>query len=260
MKAGHTALYGLHVVTELLTKRPHEVSSLLLQERTQEDPAWLQLRKQAHQHHIPVVDCAKAELDRLTQAGVHQGVVALCGDFNYLTLEQLWDRIPTNQTPLLLLLDSVTDPHNLGALIRSAHVLGAHGILLPQDRAAAVTPIVVKSASGATEWLPIARVSNLVRSMQALKERGVWLYGASLHTPTAQPPWSIDWTSPTGLVLGSEGHGLRSLVSKTCDGHVYIPMQGNLRGGSLNVSASGAILLYEVARQRQEKSRFRNKL
>lgn len=255
MKAGHTALYGLHVVTELLTRRPQEVSSLLLQERTQEDPAWSQLRKQAQQNHIPVIDCGKAELDRVTQASVHQGVVALCGDYNYLTLDQLWERIPTNQPPLLLLLDSVTDPHNVGALIRSAYVLGGHGIVLPQDRAAAITPTVVKSASGATEWLPIVKVPNLVRSMQALQEQGVWLYGASLHTPTAQPPWNIDWTSPTGLVLGSEGHGLRPLVSKTCDGHVYIPMQGRLRGGSLNVSASGAILLYEVARQRQLTSR-----
>lgn len=247
---GHMSLYGVHAVLEALERRPKETTALLLSESKYEDAALLPIRRKAQALGIAVIPSNKATLDAHAQGAPHQGVVALCGEYHYTPLEELVTQLPSGKAPLFLVLDGVTDPQNLGALIRSAYLMGAHGVVFPQDRSAAVTPAVIKAASGATEWLPLARVPNLVRAMQFLQEQGVWLYGASLHDSTAKMPWHIDWTGPVGLVLGSEGQGMRPLVRKTCDGHIYIPMQGRLHGSSLNVSASGAMVLYEVARQR----------
>jgi len=148
--------------------------------------------------------------------------------------------------PLLLVLDGVQDPQNLGALVRSAHVLGADGVLIPRHRAAPVTPAVVKASAGATEHTPIAQVTNVARTLEELKERGIWIVGASALG--GRLPSEIDLTVPVALVLGSEGKGVRPLVLRACDLLVRIPMAG--RVASLNVSVAGAILLYETVRQR----------
>lgn len=151
---------------------------------------------------------------------------------------------------MLVLLDGVTDPQNLGALVRSTYVLGGHGVIVPRDRSATITPAAAKAAAGATELLPIAQVPNLVRSMEELRESGVWLIAAVAPGQGGVPPWAIDLTQPSALVLGSEGQGLRPLVRKTCDLRVEIPMQRGLQGASLNVANAGAVLLYEAQRQR----------
>jgi 23S rRNA (guanosine2251-2'-O)-methyltransferase len=143
-------------------------------------------------------------------------------------------------------LDGVTDPQNLGALARSAHALGAHGLVVPKDRAAGVTPAAFKAAAGALEHIPVARVTNVSRALEDLKERGVWT--VALAADGDRDLREVDLTSPIALVLGSEGKGVRPLVRKTCDHVARIPMAG--RVGSLNVGAAGAIALYEVARQR----------
>jgi len=189
----------------------------------------------------------------LSRGGVHQGVLALCGAYRYADgVAPLIERAQAaGAAPLLLVLDGVTDPQNLGALVRTAYVMGGHGVVLPKDRAAPVTPTVVKAAAGATEHLPIALVTNLARSLQELKERDVWLVAAVAPGQGGQPPWELDLTLPTALLLGSEGRGMRPLSRKMSEVRVEIPMMGGLSGASLNVAAAGAVLFYEALRQRR---------
>jgi 23S rRNA (guanosine2251-2'-O)-methyltransferase len=190
---------------------------------------------------------ASAELDRMAQ-GKHQGVVAIAGEFDYVELEDLLEGVDSNKQGLLVALDGVTDPHNLGAIVRSALLLGADGVILPRDRSAKVTALVTKTSAGASEHLPIAQVTNLVRALEDLKAAGYWS-AAIASGPKAVPIGELDCSSPLVLVLGSEGKGIRSLVSKTCDFHVEIPMASEAVG-SFNVSVAAAIALYEVSRQR----------
>jgi 23S rRNA (guanosine2251-2'-O)-methyltransferase len=188
------------------------------------------------------------DLDRRARGGVHQGVGAELAEFKYLELPDLLERI--DGKPFLLVLDGVTDPQNLGALVRSAHALGAHGVVVPKDRAAGVTPAVTKAAAGALEHCPIVRVTNLSRALEEMKEAGIWT--VALAAEGEQALGDIDLSTPIALVMGSEGSGVRPLVRKTCDHVARIPMYGNV--GSLNVAAAGAIALYEVARQRAPSS------
>jgi 23S rRNA (guanosine2251-2'-O)-methyltransferase len=152
------------------------------------------------------------------------------------------------ELPLLVLLDGVTDPHNLGAVLRSAHLCGAHGVIIPSDRSAPVNAVTTKVSAGASEYVGVARVRNLPRTMAELKQAGVWLV-AMTASPRSRPLWELDARVPLGLVLGSEGKGLRRLVAQACDHHVEIPMRG-AGVGSFNVSVAAGIALYEVVRQR----------
>ena len=246
-------VYGLRPVEELL-RSGREVALVYLaaagDAERERRGAWKGIIEAAAQRKIAIEDRTREELDALTGGGVHQGVAAIAGEFAYVAAEDLVDEAEARgEPPLLLALDSVQDPQNLGALVRSAHVLGAHGLLLPKDRAAHVTPAVVKASAGATEHVKIALCTNLVRELEALKERGVWIAGALADG--GQEPWQIDLAAPTCLVLGAEGKGLRPLVARACDVRVKIPMAGLV--ASLNVSAAGAVLLYEALRQRRAK-------
>ena len=253
--AATRVVYGVHAVREALRTRRNQVSALLLQKGADGVGSSLggplaPLLEDARKAGITPIEQPRGELDRMSEGGVHQGVVAICGEYVYATVAGILSRAAaTGAPPLVLLLDGVTDPQNLGALVRSVHVLGGHGVIMPQDRAASVTASVVKASAGATELLAIARVPNLVRAMGELKEAGLWLVAATAGEKV-QPPWGLDLRGPTGLVLGSEGKGLRPLVRKTCDLHVEVPMAAGLQGASLNVSNAGAILLYEALRQR----------
>jgi 23S rRNA (guanosine2251-2'-O)-methyltransferase len=238
-------VYGLRPVEELVRSK-REIHALYVAEGDF-SPAIDAVVKAAKGRGVSAAPRARGELDRLAEGKLHQGVVAVAGDFQYVEPIDLVERATARlEIPLLLVLDGVQDPQNLGALVRSAHVLGAHGVIVPKDRAAPVTAAAVKASAGATEHTPIARATNLARAIGELKERGVWVVGAIADG--GQAPWTIDWTQPTALVLGAEGTGLRSLTAKLCDLAVRIPMEG--RVASLNVSAAGAILLYEAARQR----------
>jgi 23S rRNA (guanosine2251-2'-O)-methyltransferase len=191
---------------------------------------------------------AHGELERRSGGGVHQGVGAELEEYRYVELEDLLDKAKESERPaFLVLLDGVTDPQNLGAIARSAYALGAHGIVVPKDRAAGLTPAAFKAAAGALEHCPVARVTNLSRAVEDLKQAGVWT--VALAGEGGEELHRIDLTSPIALVLGSEGEGVRPLVRKTCDHVARIPMYGKV--GSLNVSAAGAIAMYEVARQRR---------
>jgi 23S rRNA (guanosine2251-2'-O)-methyltransferase len=195
-----------------------------------------------------VEDRPRAELDRAAgEGGRHQGVVAWLGEFGYADLDDVLASIG-DERALIVALDGVEDPRNLGAIVRSAYLLGAHGVLIPEHRAAQVTAVVAKASAGASELVPIAQVGNLVRALEQLREAGVWRVGVHA-VDGAQPITAIDGKLPLALVLGSEGGGVRPLVSKHCDFHAIIPM-AQTAVGSFNVSVAAAIALYEIRRQR----------
>jgi len=194
-----------------------------------------------------VREAPREKLDRLAGTDRHQGVVAVVADYRYRELGELLEGArAAGAPPLVVVLDGIEDPQNLGAIIRSAHALGAHGVVIPKDRAAGITPAAAKASAGAVEHCPVARVTNLAQALERLKEAGVWTVATDASAD--EPISAVDLTVPTALVIGSEGAGVRPLVRRTCDRVARIPMQGKV--GSLNASASAAIALYEVLRQR----------
>ncbi|HEY6039527.1 MAG TPA: 23S rRNA (guanosine(2251)-2'-O)-methyltransferase RlmB [Kofleriaceae bacterium] len=246
---GERVVYGAGPVRELIARNPQRVRAIWVDPRRADksagDPV-AQAIIAARQANIVVDDRERDHLDRAAEGGRHQGVVAWLGAFTYAPLEKL---ILPDEPAMLIALDSVEDPRNLGAVLRSAYLLGAHGAIIPEHRAAQVTPLVAKASAGASELLPIALVPNLVRALEELREMNVWRI--AVHAaPNAQRIDQIDGTMPHVLVLGSEGSGVRPLVAKHCDFHAVIPMQRE-GVGSFNVSVAAALALYELRRQRQ---------
>lgn len=234
-------VYGQRPAKEVLATRPKEVEAVLLAEGRHPDP---DLDKRLGVLGLAPVVRSSADLDAMTAGGNHQGIVLVVGEYQYVPLETLLDAAPRD-VPLVVL-DQVQDPHNLGAILRSALVLGAGGVVLPERRSASVTATVVRTSAGATERLAVARVVNLVRALGALKEAGYWLFGAVGEGGEA--PERLTLTGPVALVLGSEGGGLRRSVREACDLLVTIPMADPI---SLNVSVAAGVLLAEAARQRR---------
>lgn len=200
---------------------------------------------------IPYTFVERSVLDKMTKEH-HQGVAAEIAPFTYVEIEDILAKATKKgEAPLVLILSEVEDPHNLGALIRTAECVGVHGIIIPQRRAVAVNETVVKVSAGAAAFMPIARVGNLVQTIEKLKEAGLWIAGAEAERPGSTCIWQCDFTGPMGIVLGSEGKGIAPLLLKSCDYLVHIPMAGQVN--SLNVSNAGAVFLYEALRQRQTK-------
>jgi 23S rRNA (guanosine2251-2'-O)-methyltransferase len=199
---------------------------------------------------VPVRRVPRSELQRIAAGANHQGVVATVAAAHYRQTEELLDalaaRVGTDDPPLALVLDGVEDPRNLGAIIRTAECAGAHGVFVPERRAAGLTETVAKAAAGALEYVPVARAANVVRLIEELKGRGVWTVGTSADTKTDYTGW--DWTQPCALLLGGEGEGLRRLVRERCDVLVSVPLRGRIE--SLNVSVAAGVVLYEAVRQR----------
>lgn len=245
MATGARVVYGVHPVREAL--RSGKVQALFVAEG-ESGPAVKEILDAARGANVQPVFHGRAHLDELAERGVHQGLVAVVGEYSFAQLDELHHIAKKlGQPPLIVVLDSVQDPQNLGALVRTAHVAGAHGIVIPKDRAVGVTPTVVKASAGATEHIKIATVVNVSRALEELKEQGIWIAGAAL-SGESKVPWAIDFTVPIALVLGAEGKGIRPLVQRGCDLLVKIPMAGKV--ASLNVGAAGAMLLYEIVRQR----------
>jgi 23S rRNA (guanosine2251-2'-O)-methyltransferase len=241
-------LYGLNPVRELLRAASTEVSELWLAEGGTRGAAFAELERLARAAGAKVRAAPRPKLDRLAGTDRHQGVVAVVAEFRYADLDGLLARAgESGRPPLLVVLDGVEDPHNLGAVVRSAHALGAHGVVIPKDRAVGVTAAVAKASAGAVERCAIARVTNVTKCLEELKEAGVW--SVALAADGERPLAALDLRGPAALVLGSEGEGIRPLVRKTCDFSAHIPMMGEL--DSLSVSASAAVALYEAARQRR---------
>ncbi len=238
-------VYGINPVLEAL-RAGSRVGRVLVASGAQ-SPALSRVELAAKEAHVAVSRLSVEELTRRATGGVHQGVIAEVESIAYVEVADLLDAAKrAGQPPFIAVLDSIVDPQNLGALIRSAHALGAHGMVIPKDRAAEVTPSAEKASAGAVSYLPLARVVNLSRAIDELKEAGVWTcaLAADGETELAQ----VDFREPSAIVIGSEGKGVRPLVRKTCDRAARIPMAG--RVGSLNASVAGAIAFYEVARQR----------
>jgi 23S rRNA (guanosine2251-2'-O)-methyltransferase len=237
-------LYGVHPVKEAL--RAGRVQALFTVEGDT-GQALREVVEAAARANLQPTPQPRAALDALARGGAHQGVVALTGEYPYASLEELLSTAEkSGRPPLLVVLDSVQDPGNLGALVRSAHVLGAHGVIIPRDRAVGVTATVVKASAGATEHTRVSICTNVARTLEELKKAGLWIAGAVAEG--GAPPWKVDFKGPTALVLGAEGKGIRPLVLRGCDLQVQIPMVGQV--ASLNVGAAGACLLFEALRQR----------
>src|SRR5579864_4101848 len=233
-------LSGIHPITEALRAgRPLE---RLLVAQGAGGPRLQAIIDLARQAEVPVRFEPRLALDRLAGSSAHQGVVALGAAKKYVELEAV------AQAGILVVLDGVEDPHNLGAIIRTAHAAGAAGVVIPERRAANVTDVVAKAAAGALEYLPVARVTNINRTLEELKERGYWIYG--LDERGTEDYDRIEFSKPTALVLGAEGKGLHEQVRKHCDVLVRIPMAGKI--ASLNVSVAAGIVLFDWKRRRIE--------
>lgn len=240
-------LYGVHPVRELLRAGGEGLVELWLAEGGERVRALEEVVRMARAAGGRVREAPRAKLDRLAGTERHQGVVAVVGDYRYRQLEDLLELARAAEEPaLVVVLDGLEDPQNLGAVVRSAHALGAHGVVIPKDRAAGITAAAAKASAGAVEHCAVARVTNLAQALETLKGAGVWTVATDADAPEELS--LIDLTVPTALVIGSEGGGVRPLVRRTCDRLARIPMRGKV--GSLNAAASAAIALYEAARQR----------
>lgn len=239
-------LIGIHSVDSALSRVPGQLCSITIAQECR-NPRVLELRERAREAGIKVLTEARGVIDRRCDDQRHQDVIADFEATNVGTekdLDRLLDSV--DGAPLVLVLDGVQDPHNFGACLRTAEAAGVDLVILPKDRSASLTPVARRSASGAAEVLPILFVTNLARVLRQLKDRGIWLAGTA--DSSGQDLYQANLAGPLGLVMGSEGKGMRRLTAEHCDFHLRIPMQGSV--SSLNVSVATGVCLYEVLRQR----------
>lgn len=245
-------LYGRNAVREALRARRRRLHRLLLAERGREggDQRLRELADEARRAGIAVLEGPRQQLDRAAPGANHQGVALEAGPYPYVDFRELLAE--AGASPLYLALDQVQDPQNVGTLLRTAEAVGVTGVLIPEHRAAAITPAVVNASSGATEHLRVARVTNLARALAQLKGAGVWVAGLEA-APEAGPLDDADLAGPLALVVGSEGRGISRLVRETCDFLVRLPMRGRI--ASLNAAVAGSVALYAADRQRARAGR-----
>ena len=239
-------VYGIHAVTALLTARPADIRVMKLQ-RDRRDERLAEVEERAHQLDITIERLPRKQLDELVE-GAHQGVVVeMDRALANWDEQRLFHKLKTiDHAPLLLVLDGITDPHNLGACLRSADAAGVDAVIVPKDKSADITPVVRKVASGAAEVVPFVRVTNLARTLEKLQAEGVWLFGAAGEAEKTL--YESDLLGPVALVMGAEGKGLRRLTREKCDQLIKLPMLGSV--SSLNVSVATGICLFEIRRQR----------
>ena len=206
------------------------------------------IASRAREAGIVVVEADRRKLDARSRTHSHQGVIALAAVREYVSVQSILDAAAEKgEPPLLVVCDEISDPHNLGAILRTAECAGAHGVIIPKRRSAGLTAIVAKTSAGAVSYVPVARVANLSATLKELKKQGIWVFGTAAEGTTNL--YNADLKGPAAIVIGSEGDGMSRLVSENCDFLVSIPMRGRI--SSLNASAAAAILLYEAVRQRQ---------
>jgi 23S rRNA (guanosine2251-2'-O)-methyltransferase len=239
-------IWGRHAVQSALEGgRPiHKLYCLAGREA---DPAIGRLRARAREQGLVVQEVARPRLDQMVGGEAHQGVVALIAARSYAGFDAILQACRERPDPLVIILDGIEDPHNLGAIVRTACCAGAVGVVIPERRAAGLSGVVEKAAAGALEHVPVARVTNLVRAIEELKEAGVWIVGAEADGP--QLPYAVDLKGAIGLVIGSEGQGMHRLVREHCDFVVRLPLAGPVN--SLNASVAAGVLMFEAVRQRQ---------
>ena len=202
---------------------------------------------QAAEKGVLIQETSRQKLDEMSQTKNHQGVIALVSAHDYVEVEDILNIARAkDEDPFIILLDGITDPHNLGAILRTAECAGAHGVIIPKRRSVGLTAVVAKASAGAVEYMKVARVTNITAAIEELKKKGVWIFGTAAEGSI--PMYEADLKGAAAIVIGSEGDGMSRLVQQSCDVTVHIPMKGQI--SSLNASAAAAILLYEAVRQR----------
>jgi len=221
------------------------IDKLFILDGCQDGPI-LTIKREAKAKQTPVKFVTKERLDQLSETGKHQGVIAYAAAYEYATVEEILDNArQKGEAPFLFLLDNIEDPHNLGAIIRTANLAGAHGVIVPKNRAAGLTAVVAKTSAGALNFTPVARVTNLAKTIEELKKEGIWFVCADMDGDVM---YRVNLKGPIGLVIGNEGEGVGRLVKETCDMTAAIPMKGDI--DSLNASVAAGVLAYEIVRQR----------
>ena len=238
-------LEGRNAVMEAL-RADHPIDKVYIA-RGDTDSTLAHIASRAKAAGAVVVEADRKKLDVMSVTGAHQGVIALAAVKEYVTLQDILDLAASRgEAPFIIVCDEISDPHNLGAVIRTAEAAGAHGVVIPKRRSAGMTAVVAKTSAGAVEHMAVARVPNITAALEELKKSGVWVYGTAADG--ASSLWDTDLTGPCAVVIGSEGDGMSRLVAESCDFRISIPMKGKV--SSLNASASAAIVMYEVVRQR----------
>lgn len=242
---GDFKVEGRNAVIELL-KTGKPVNKIFIQ-KGEKQGSINEIIKLAKQNNNLITEVEKSKLDTLSDTGHHQGVIAFVSPVEYKTIDDIFDLAKERgEDPFIIIADEIEDPHNLGALIRSAECAGCHGVIIPKRRAVAVTEVVAKTSVGATEYVPVARVNNINETIKELQERGVWIVGTDGSADKLY--YEQDLTGPLAIIIGSEGRGMGNLTMKNCDFLVKIPMMGKIT--SLNASVSGGIVIFEALRQR----------
>ncbi|MBR3077614.1 MAG: 23S rRNA (guanosine(2251)-2'-O)-methyltransferase RlmB [Oscillospiraceae bacterium] len=236
---------GRNALTEAL-KSGRTIDKLYVAEGST-DRSLARLAALAKEAGAVVVPTDRRKLDQMSPTGAHQGVIAAVAAHAYASVDDILAlAAERGEAPLIVICDELSDPHNLGAILRTAECAGAHGLIIPKRRSVGLTAVVSKTSAGALEYLPVARVSNIANTIRELKEKGVWVYGTAADADSGL--YRTDLTGPAAIVIGNEGEGMSRLVRESCDVLVSIPMKGRI--SSLNASAAAAILLYEALRQR----------
>ncbi len=209
------------------------------------------IKREAKKNDVQVRFVDKDRLDQMSTTGHHQGVIAKCAAYEYAEVDDILKKAEdANEDPFIVILDGIEDPHNLGAIIRSANMAGAHGVIIPKDRAVGLTATVARTSAGALNYTPVAKVTNLARTIDDLKKKGIWFACADMD---GTGMYSCDLTGPIGIVIGNEGAGVGRLVKEKCDHICAIPTKGDI--DSLNASVAAGVLMFEVVRQRENKKK-----
>lgn len=235
---------GRNAVIEAL-RAGKAIDKILIQDGAQDGPIQT-IKREAKKRDVMIRFVARERLDQLSETGKHQGVIAYAAAYEYASVGDILAAARAkNEPPFVFLLDNIEDPHNLGAIIRTANLAGAHGVIIPKNRAVGLTAAVARASAGALNYTPVARVTNLAKTMEELKKEGLWFVCADMDGTTM---YELDLTGAIGLVIGSEGDGVGRLVKEKCDFVASIPMKGDI--DSLNASVAAGVLAYEIVRQR----------
>lgn len=245
MRYEEFTIEGRNAVTEAF-RSGKPIDRLFIQDGLQDGPIQT-IKREAKKHDTMIKFVTKERLDQMSDTGKHQGVIAYAAAYEYAGVEDLLERArQKDEPPFLFLLDNIEDPHNLGAIIRTANLAGAHGVIIPKNRAVGLTATVARTSAGALNYTPVARVTNLARTIEELKKEGLWFVCADMGGTTM---YDLDLKGAIGLVIGNEGEGVSRIVREKCDFTASIPMKGDI--DSLNASVAAGVLAYEIVRQRQ---------
>ncbi|MCR5120668.1 MAG: 23S rRNA (guanosine(2251)-2'-O)-methyltransferase RlmB [Lachnospiraceae bacterium] len=246
MAYSESMIEGRNAVIEAF-RSGKSIDRLYVLDGCQDGPV-MTIKREAKKSGCQIKFVTKERLDQLSETGKHQGVIAVAAAYEYAELEDIKKAAEeSGEPPFIFILDGIEDPHNLGAIIRTAHQAGAHGVIIPKNRAVGLTATVARTSAGALNYIHVCKVTNLTQTIEALKKEGYWFVSADMDGTLM---YDLDLKGPIGLVIGSEGEGVSRLVKESCDMHATIPMKGKL--DSLNASVAAGILAYEVVRQRMK--------